>query len=385
MDENDNPAENLAPPLPPVPPAPPEGSSLQQKMIASTLGLIGIPVSASIIITTLLLLYASHGDAVINKYVYMGFILLILAIIAFSARMDYLFYERTKSRIIIPLQQLSLAAHAIQYGNFNVVVDHHSDDELGEVCNTFRTMQSYLKNSIAERAHLLTSRKILFSGITHDLRTPLTTIMGYTEALQLGLGKTPEKRKQYLASIASCADDLSKLIDELSLYNKLSTSRIICHPVPTNFSRAIHSFINEDLEYLQSRNVNVSYNTDDSIIAMLDEKEFQRVVFNLLANTIKYRDKDTSEVLIQIYRKGKYAEFTYQDDGPGVPPEKTAHIFEAFYRTYEARSKTSNGSGLGLAIVAEIVTAHKGRYRAVNENGLKMIFDIPLKEGSNTK
>ena len=109
MDENDNPAENLAPPLPPVPPAPPEGSSLQQKMIASTLGLIGIPVSASIIITTLLLLYASHGDAVINKYVYMGFILLILAIIAFSARMDYLFYERTKSRIIIPLQQLSLA------------------------------------------------------------------------------------------------------------------------------------------------------------------------------------------------------------------------------------------------------------------------------------
>ena len=208
MDENDNPAENLAPPLPPVPPAPPEGSSLQQKMIASTLGLIGIPVSASIIITTLLLLYASHGDAVINKYVYMGFILLILAIIAFSARMDYLFYERTKSRIIIPLQQLSLAAHAIQYGNFNVVVDHHSDDELGEVCNTFRTMQSYLKNSIAERAHLLTSRKILFSGITHDLRTPLTTIMGYTEALQLGLGKTPEKRKQYLASIASCADDL---------------------------------------------------------------------------------------------------------------------------------------------------------------------------------
>ena len=378
MDENDNPAENLAPPLPPVPPAPPEGSSLQQKMIASTLGLIGIPVSASIIITTLLLLYASHGDAVINKYVYMGFILLILAIIAFSARMDYLFYERTKSRIIIPLQQLSLAAHAIQYGNFNVVVDHHSDDELGEVCNTFRTMQSYLKNSIAERAHLL------FSGV---LPSPSCRASVYPMIVVSGVLRScvmPEKRKQYLASIASCADDLSKLIDELSLYNKLSTSRIICHPVPTNFSRAIHSFINEDLEYLKSRNVNVSYNTDDSIIAMLDEKEFQRVVFNLLANTIKYRDKDTSEVLIQIYRKGKYAEFTYQDDGPGVPPEKTAHIFEAFYRTYEARSKTSNGSGLGLAIVAEIVTAHKGRYRAVNENGLKMIFDIPLKEGSNT-
>ena len=72
----------------------------------------------------------------------------------------------------------------------------------------------------------------------------------------------------------------------------------------------------------------------------------------------------------------------YQDDGPGVPTEKLSHIFEAFYRTDEARSKTSNGSGLGLAIVAEIITAHKGRYRAENENGLKLIFEIPLAEGS---
>ena len=63
---------------------------------------------------------------------------------------------------------------------------------------------------------------------------------------------------------------------------------------------------------------------------------------------------------------------------------KNSREWFSIYRTYEARSKTSNGSGLGLAIVAEIVTAHKGRYRAVNENGLKMIFDIPLKEGSNT-
>ena len=75
----------------------------------------------------------------------------------------------------------------------------------------------------------------------------------------------------------------------------------------------------------------------------------------------------------------------YTDDGPGVPKEKLPHIFEAFYRTDEARSKTSNGSGLGLAIVAEIITAHKGRYSAVNNNGLQLIFEIPLAERSNTQ
>ena len=190
---------------------------------------------------------------------------------------------------------------------------------------------------------------------------------------------------QYLNSIASCADDLSRLIEELSLYNKLSTSRIICHPQPLPFSQVIRSFIAEDQDYLDSRKVHVTYDMDDSLIAMVDEKEFQRIIFNLLTNTIKYRDKDISEVRISLHVKGKYAEFMYTDDGSGVPKEKLPHIFEAFYRTDEARSKTSNGSGLGLAIVAEIITAHKGRYSAVNNNGLQLIFEIPLAEGSNTQ
>ena len=168
--------------------------------------------------------------------------------------------------------------------------------------------------------------------------------MGYTEALQLGLGRTKEKQMQYLNSIASCADDLSRLIEELSLYNKLSTSRIICHPQPLPFSKVIRSFIAEDQDYLDSRKVHVTYDMDDSLIAMVDEKEFQRIIFNLLTNTIKYRDKDISEVRISLHVKGKYAEFMYTDDGPGVPKEKLPHIFEAFYRTDEARSKTSNGS-----------------------------------------
>ena len=142
--------------------------------------------------------------------------------------------------------------------------------------------------------------------------------MGYTEALQLGLGRTKEKQMQYLNSIASCADDLSRLIEELSLYNKLSTSRIICHPQPLPFSKVIRSFIAEDQDYLDSRKVHVTYDMDDSLIAMVDEKEFQRIIFNLLTNTIKYRDKDISEVRISLHVKGKYAEFMYTDDGPGV-------------------------------------------------------------------
>ena len=359
-------------------------SGLYYQMLMEILIFVSIPIFAALVAFLALLTYTARDLELSLTFAHGVFGLLIVLIIALSARINYLFHMNARKKIIIPLQQLSTAAHAItKTGNFNITVDYHSDDELGQVCDTFRTMQSYLKKSIAERAHANASRKILFSGIAHDLRTPLTAIMGYTEALQLGMGRTKERQMQYLNSIATCADDLSKLIEELSLYNKLSTSRIICHPLPVNFSSIIRGFLAEDKDYLTSRQVQISYDMDHSLTAMVDAKEFQRIIFNLLTNTIKYRDKDFSEVVITLKAKDGYAEFTYSDDGPGVPQEKLPHIFEAFYRTDEARSKTSNGSGLGLAIVAEIVTAHKGRYRAINENGLKLIFDIPLAEGSN--
>ena len=362
------------------------GSGLYSQMLMEILIFVSIPTFAALTILLIFLAYTTEEISFSPKTIHFIFGGVLISIIAVSARINYLFHLNARKRVIIPLQQLSTAAHAItKNGNFNITVDYHSDDELGQVCDTFRTMQSYLKKSIAERAHANASRKILFSGIAHDLRTPLTAIMGYTEALQLGMGRTKEKQMQYLNSIASCADDLSKLIEELSLYNKLSTSRIICHPVATNFSAVIRSYIAEDKDYLASRQVHVSYDMEPIVMAMVDEKEFQRIIFNLLTNTIKYRDTDSSEVLITLKAKDQYAEFTYADDGPGVPQEKLPHIFEAFYRTDEARSKTSNGSGLGLAIVAEIMTAHKGRYHAVNDHGLKLIFDIPLAEGSKTK
>lgn len=279
-------------------------SILRHKVVLSAM--LFICVSALLCIAALLSLfiYARMEGITFNPFVDGLIIVTILLILFISLKINISFYRYMQNSIIIPLQQLSLAAHAIQYRNYNVVVDHYSRDEIGEACSAFRTMQLYLKNSIAERAMSMTSRKIVFSGIAHDLRTPLTTIMGYTEALQLGMAKTPEKQQQYLESIASCTDDLSKLIDELSLYNKLSTSRVICHPHPANFSQVIRNFINEDKQYLNSRNVTVTYDTDESLTALIDKKEFQRVIFNLLSNTVKYREKDSSNVLITIKKSG---------------------------------------------------------------------------------
>ena len=155
-------------------------NGLTQQMMIQILLFICVPVFSALVLLLLSATYFAANDPHHSVEVYGAFAVIMLLIIALSARMNYHFYNMTRNKMLIPLQQLSMAARAIQHGNFNVIVDHYSDDELGQMCDPFRTMQTNLKSSIAERAHANTSRKILFSGIAHDLRTPLTAIMGYT-------------------------------------------------------------------------------------------------------------------------------------------------------------------------------------------------------------
>ena len=261
--------------------------------------------------------------------------------------------------------------------------DYHNTDELGMVCDNFRAMQQYLRNSVEERVRNEENRRELFSGISHDLRTPLTSIRGYTEALLAGIASSPEKQKRYLNAIASRSKDLERLINDLSLYNRLAAHQLICHPEKVNFGSVVRQYAEEEMEYLSSKNMTVHFDIDDTLDVMLDEKEFRRVLFNLFTNTIKYREKDTSQVSVSIHKEGEEAVFSYHDDGPGVVPEKLPHIFEAFYRADASRTKTSEGSGLGLAVVAEIANAHNGRVEARNENGLTIRFCIPLPKGGS--
>lgn len=314
---------------------------------------------------------------------YFVFFVLLIFLLFFGsiALVNTWIYRQTKKNILRPMSQLSAATNAIREGDFSATIDYRGTDELGMVCRNFRAMQLYLRDSVAERVQNEENRRELFSGISHDLRTPLTSIRGYTEALLAGIAATPEKQDRYLHAILSRAKDLERLIDDLSLYNRLAAHKLICHPELVTFGVPVRNYVEEEMGYLASKNVNVALHIDDTVKVLLDEKEFRRILFNLFTNTIKYRDKDTSQVTITIGRRKGEAYFSYHDDGPGVSPDKLPHIFEAFYRADSARSKTSEGSGLGLAVVAEIAAAHNGRAEARNEQGLTIIISIPLPEG----
>jgi signal transduction histidine kinase len=324
-----------------------------------------------------------HAMISLKHYFIAFMVVLFLLVFGSIAMVNTWLYRKVHKDLLVPMVQLSLATKAIREGDLSATVDYHNTDELGMVCDNFRAMQQYLRNSVEERVRNEENRRELFSGISHDLRTPLTSIRGYTEALLAGIASSPEKQKRYLNAIASRSKDLERLINDLSLYNRLAAHQLICHPEKVNFGSVVRQYAEEEMEYLSSKNMTVHFDIDDTLDVMLDEKEFRRVLFNLFTNTIKYREKDTSQVSVSIHKEGEEAVFSYHDDGPGVVPEKLPHIFEAFYRADASRTKTSEGSGLGLAVVAEIANAHNGRVEARNENGLTIRFCIPLPKGGS--
>ena len=160
----------------------------------------------------------------------------------------------------------------------------------------------------------------------------MTTIMGYLDGLLDGIADTPERRLRYLQAIKTRTGNLVSFVDSFSEYSRL------------------------------------------------DREKFKWIFNNLFANTVRYRKKENSRVIISLKRtlEGSSLELVFQDDGPGVPEESLEQIFDSFYRVDDSRNSAEKGSGIGLAVVKEIIIGHGGTIRAENRGGLAVIIRIPV-------
>lgn len=336
--------------------------------------------------TDTVVLIAINRGTVISGYIFtafteyiVSFILLLLTLVFGSiVVVNLLLHRQVKRTLLEPLEQLSEATRSIRAGQLETLISYHGIDELGQVCDDFRAMQSYLKQSVVDRLRYEQQRKELLAGISHDLRTPLTSIKGYTEGLQTGIANTVEKQQRYYQAIITRSSDLERLIDDLSLYNQLETHQLICQFRRCDLVDFLQRYIQEEKDSLAQQQVIVEINCNcDFCEVQLDEHEFRRVLQNLFSNTVKYRQKKSSNVIISVERVGKSVLVSFHDDGPGVPDFFLPRIFEAFYRVDDARTHFEYGSGLGLAVVQQIVKAHKGTVVAKNKQGLTIEIRLP--------
>ncbi|MCR2822296.1 sensor histidine kinase [Lederbergia panacisoli] len=338
--------------------------SIKKRLILSNIGMIIIPIIGFLLVEIILgyLLFVvfkgnPHGSE-ITTFLSLRFIAMVIILIITNGLLTYY----VSKSIITPIKNLSIAAKKISEGNLEYSVASPNKDELGELSQTFESMRLKLKRAKAAQQQYEQNREELIASISHDLKTPLTSIKGYIKGIQDGVANSPEKLERYMDIIYSTANDMDGLIDELFLHSKLDLKQLPFHFEKVDLYSFFADFVEElafNLEKEQGTATLIA-NKSDSYVVEADRDQLKRVVTNIVQNSLKYMDTNQKEVKVQLLSKPDEVIVEMQDNGRGMNKEDLPYIFESFYRTDTSRNSSTGGSGLGLSIVKKIIEEHGG-------------------------
>ena len=243
-------------------------------------------------------------------------------------------------------------------------------------------MRLRLKDTYEEKIQFDAESKALISNISHDLKTPVTTIKGYAEGILDGVASSPEKVEKYIRTIYNKANDMDRLIDELTLYSKIDTNRIPYTFAKINIAEYFKDCVEERSIELESRNIELGYFNylDDDVIVIADAEQLRRVVNNIIGNSAKYMDKKKGIINIRLKDVGDFVQVEIEDNGKGIGAKDLPYIFDRFYRTDSSRTSSTGGSGIGLSIVRKIIEDHGGKIWATSKEGIGTVMCFVLRK-----
>ena len=281
-----------------------------------------------------------------------------------------------------PMRKLRKDMKTIKAGNLAWEVKEDYEEELGGLCRDFENMRIHLKEAIDDKMRYDRDTKELISNISHDLKTPLTTIKGYVEGILDGVADSPDKMDRYLKTVYNKANDMERLIGELTLYSKIDTNEIPYNFIKINVKAYFDDCAEEIRTELESRNFVLTYlnYVPDDVCLIADPEQLYRVINNIISNSIKYNNKARGVINIRVREEKEYIHLEIEDNGQGVSPEEAGRIFERFYRTDASRNSRTGGSGIGLSIVKKIVEAHGGTIWAVSNKNVGLTMHILLRK-----
>lgn len=224
------------------------------------------------------------------------------------------------------------------------------------------------------------AREEFVGNVSHELRTPLSLIKGYVETLLDGARNNPDVAERFLKIIERNASRLDLLIQDLLTISALESGRIKLNLQPLNLRRLVEKTA-ADLQSTTGNKSVTLINEMPELVVHADENRLDQVLANLVDNAVKYGRANATVKMGAKKLDNGMLEIFVQDDGPGIPPESLARIFERFYRVDQARSRGQGGTGLGLSIVKHIVQAHGGEVHAESELGKGATFYFTLPQG----
>ena len=333
--------------------------SFRKKLIISFCIVIAMPIVLATVCFVIIQMTMPAQAASVPKSLLFMVGVMVLAVLAFTAG---ILTTWIKSSIMNPINELKKAMSEIRDGNLDYCLPTDENGEIGEIYQCYEDMRLRLKESANENVENDRHDRELISNISHDLKTPITSIKGYVEGLLDGVANTPEKQERYLRTIYNKVNDMVQLINELTLYSRIDNDKI-----PYKFQRInVTDYFDDCVEEvgmdLESKGFELNYSNlltrDTEIIA--DTEQFKRVINNIISNSVKYNDKLHGRIDIRLLDEQDSVRIEIEDNGRGIAPRDLPNIFDRFYRADVSRNSATGGNGIGLSIVKKIVEDHGG-------------------------
>ena len=308
-----------------------------------------------------------EGEGVLTRVLTRTVLLSSLWIVLGALVILYIFCERLAG----PLREMSVVTKRFAKGHFDRRVTVRGKDEIAELGTAFNQMADSLEQ-------LETMRNSFISNVSHDLRTPMTTILGFVEGITSG-AIPEEKRDYYLGVIAVEVRRLSRLVTELLDLSRLQSGTRKFNFASFDICEMARLILISNEQRIDKKHLEVNFLADaDNILVRGDKDAIHQVLYNLCDNAIKFaKEGGAFNITITAAGKRKIAVTVY-NEGEGIPAADVPFIFDRFYKSDKSRSRDKSGAGLGLYIAKAIMEAHKERLTLESHEGESCAFTFTL-------
>ncbi|MDR2546831.1 MAG: GHKL domain-containing protein [Lachnospiraceae bacterium] len=275
--------------------------------------------------------------------------------------------------VYLPLRKITYATEQYAHGNMHYELHIDSEDEIGYLAASL----SYMASEIARAGD---DQKKFVANVSHDFRSPLTSIRGYLEAMQDGT-IPPDLHGRYIDILTNETDRLIKLTNSLLTLNNLNMKGMFLDKEVFDINQAIRDTAVSFEGTCRKKKITIVLILTDGVVVKADKDKIEQVLYNLLDNAIKFSHRD-SQIAIETTERHSKVFISVKDNGVGIPKSEQKLVFDRFFKSDSSRGRDRRGTGLGLAIVKEIINSHNEHINVISTEGegTEFVFSLALGE-----